>query len=51
MVEEFPKNLFAMICTIIIVSVARVIKYVPEETRKNLYKALGTKELPVVRSE
>ena len=51
MVEEFPKNLFAMICTTIVVSIARAIKYIPREARQIMYIALATKELPVIRSE
>jgi hypothetical protein len=51
MIEEFPKNIFTMICTTIFVSIARGVKYIPEKARKNLYIALGTKELPVIRSE
>ena len=51
MVEEFPKNFFAMICTTIVVSIARGIKYVPEKHRSIIYKALSTKELPIIRSE
>ena len=51
MIEEFPKNLFAMICTTIFVSIARGVKYVPKEARKDIYIALGTKEIPIIRIE